>query len=329
LDLSDLDLDVSGMISPVGACLGHEDFHLTIVEVEAKHATLDGWAVGGVENVTQNLTLCEAGVGDISVDLTVDLVGNTDEELSTSEGVDLVIGPLLGEVVVLDALWMSSSVDCLSKFEHVWGAVKVAPKYLAIIGVITSSESLLTSVVEEGDTSCAKCKSQGTLEESNVTISVEESSVIMVINKYAEGIDVWEVLAVGVPSVPDVFHRLSVLEDISNSKVHGIVEEASDVFLVVSNVGIIAVETFTHLEDTSWLAILRPEVLWDLRNGVDTDTVETILFDEILDPALEVSTDIRIILVKIRKTSKTAVLDLPLVVPIIDVTIAMVMWLLI
>ena len=58
-------------------------------------------------------------------------------------------------------------------------------------------------------------------------------------------------MAVGVPSVPDVFHRLSVLEDISNSKVHGIVEEASDVFLVVSNVGIIAVETFTHLEDTS------------------------------------------------------------------------------
>ena len=73
------------------------------------------------------------------------------------------------------------------------------------------------------------------------------------------------------------------------------------------------------------MAILRPEVLGYLGNGVDTDTVETILFDEILAPALEVSTDIRIILVKIRKTSKTAVLDLPLVVPIIDVTIAMVM----
>jgi len=38
------------------------------------------------------------------VDLTIDLVGNGDEELSTSEGVDLVIGPLLGEVAVLDTL---------------------------------------------------------------------------------------------------------------------------------------------------------------------------------------------------------------------------------
>jgi hypothetical protein len=85
---------------------------------------------------------------------------------------------------------MSGSVDSLSKLEHVGGAVKVAPKYLAIIGVITSSEALLTSVVVEGDTSCAKCKSQCTLEESNVTISMEESSVIMVINKYAKGVNV-------------------------------------------------------------------------------------------------------------------------------------------
>jgi hypothetical protein len=38
------------------------------------------------------------------VNLTVDLVGKTDEELSTSEGVDLVIGPLFGEVIVLDTL---------------------------------------------------------------------------------------------------------------------------------------------------------------------------------------------------------------------------------
>jgi hypothetical protein len=36
LDLSDLSLDVSGMISPVGARLGQEDFDFTVVEVEGK-----------------------------------------------------------------------------------------------------------------------------------------------------------------------------------------------------------------------------------------------------------------------------------------------------
>lgn len=104
LDLSNLNLDVSGMISPVGARLWHEDFYFTVVEVKAKHATLDSWAVSGIENVTNDLTLCEASVGDISVNLTVNLVGKADEELSTSEGIDMVIGPLFGEVVVLDTL---------------------------------------------------------------------------------------------------------------------------------------------------------------------------------------------------------------------------------
>ena len=78
---------------------------------------------------------------------------------------------------------MSCSVDSLSELEHVGGAVKIAPQDLAVIGVYTTSEGLLTSVVKEGDTSCAKNKSQGTLVESNVIISVEKSRVIMVINK--------------------------------------------------------------------------------------------------------------------------------------------------
>ena len=124
------------------------------------------------------------------MDLTVDLVGNADKEPSSSEGVDIVIGPLLGEYIVLDALKMPGSIQSLSELEHVGRAVKVAPKDLTVIGVGTASEGLLTSVVEEGDTSCAKSKSQGTLEESNVTICIEESWVIMVINKDAEGVNI-------------------------------------------------------------------------------------------------------------------------------------------
>ena len=158
------------MLSPVGARLGQEDFDFTVVEVEGEEATFDDNAVGGVENVTKPLTLWEAGVGDISVDLTVDLVGNAYKESSTSEGVDIVIGPLLGEDVVLDTLNMSGSIQSLSELEHVGRAVKVAPKDLTVVGVGTASEGLLTSVVEEGDTSCAKSKSQGTFEESNVLI---------------------------------------------------------------------------------------------------------------------------------------------------------------
>jgi hypothetical protein len=57
LDLSNLSLDVTGMLSPVGARLGQEDLDFTVVEVEGEKATFDGNAVGGVENVTKPLTL--------------------------------------------------------------------------------------------------------------------------------------------------------------------------------------------------------------------------------------------------------------------------------
>ena len=190
LDLSNLSLDVSGMLSPVGAGLGDEDFYFTVVKVQWESASFDGDAVGGVENVTKDLTVGEAGVGDISVDLTVDLVGYTDEELSTSEGVDMLIGPLFCEDIVHDVLRMSGSVDGLCELEHIGGAVKVAPQDLSVIGVDTASEALLTSIVEEGDASCAKNKSQGALVESNVIKSVEESRVVMVINKYAESVNI-------------------------------------------------------------------------------------------------------------------------------------------
>ena len=53
---------------------------------------------------------------------------------------------------------MSGSVDSLSELEHVGGAVEIAPQDLAILRIVTTSEALLTSIVEEGDTSCAKSK---------------------------------------------------------------------------------------------------------------------------------------------------------------------------
>jgi hypothetical protein len=259
------------------------------------------------------------------VDLTVDLVGNADKEPSSSEGVDIVIGPLLREDVVLDTLKMPGSIQSLSELEHVGRAVKVAPKDLTVIGVGTASEGLLTSVVEEGDTSGSKSEGKGALEESLVRLRVQEAGVVMIVHKDAESVNILEVLVVSLPSASNISHALSVHPDVTDSEVHRVVEEGGNIVLVRANVCIVSIEVFAHLEDASGLAELRPEILGDLWDGVDTDTVETILFHEILDPALEVSADIRVILVKIRKTGKTAVLDLPLVVPIIDVTITMVM----
>ena len=96
--------DIGGVSGPVGASLGDENLHLTIVQVDAKDAILDGWAVRGVEDIADYLSLVEASVGDVSMNLTVNLIGNGNKELATSESVELVIDPLLSEVIVNDAL---------------------------------------------------------------------------------------------------------------------------------------------------------------------------------------------------------------------------------
>ena len=70
---------------------------------------------------------------------------------------------------------------------------------------------------------------------------------------------------------------------------------------------------------------LRPEILFYMRYGVNTNTVKTVLLNKILNPALEVVSDIRDILVKVGESGEAAVLDLPLAVPILDVASAMIM----
>jgi hypothetical protein len=127
LDLGDLFLDIGGIGCPVFASLRNEDLDLTIVQIDSEDAILDGRAIGRVENIADNLSLCEAGVGDVSMNLTVNLVSNGHEELATSESVELIINPLLSEVIVNNALRLSCSVHCLSELEHVGVAVKVAP----------------------------------------------------------------------------------------------------------------------------------------------------------------------------------------------------------
>lgn len=156
------------MLGPEGAGLGHEHLQLSIVQVETKHTVLDGCAVSWVEDVAHDLALAEASIGHISMDLTIDVVGETDEELSTSESVDLVIDPLFSEGVIYDALCLSGLVESLSELEEIRVPVEVSPHDLSVVGVVATSEALLTSIVEEGDTSCGQCESKCALEESLV-----------------------------------------------------------------------------------------------------------------------------------------------------------------
>ena len=275
------------MLSPVGGILRDEDLDLTVVKVETQDTVLDGHAVSGVEDVAQDLALTEASVGDVSMNLTVDIVGETNEELSTSESVNLVINPLLSESGADDTLGLSGFVEGLGELEEIRCPIEVPPHDLSVVGVVATCEALLTSIVKEGDTSGSKSEGKGALEESLVRLRVQEAGVVMIVHKDAESVNILEVLVVSLPSASNISHALSVHPDVTDSEVHRVVEEGGNIVLVRANVCIVSIEVFAHLEDASGLAELRPEILGDLWDGVDTDAIEVVGLNKILNPVFE------------------------------------------
>jgi len=95
--------------------------------------------------------------------------------------------------------------------------------------------------------------------------------------------------------------------------------------LVWTNVSWISVEAFSHLEDSCCLSILSPEVLGYLWDGVDSDSIELKVLDQLVDPTLELIANPIVLLLEIGKTSEPAVLDLTLVAPVVDGAVIMIM----
>ena len=152
---------------------------------------------------------------------------------------------------------------------------------------------------------------------------VEETRVVMVVDKDTKSIDVLEVLGLLIVAVADVVHGFRATENIADSVIHWVVEKGGQVVLIRSNIGGITIETLTHLEHSRSFTVLRPKVCWNLRDGINSNTVEAILFDDSLYPVFEITTNIVIALIKIWQVSKSAIFNRVLIIPV-DITRAMI-----
>jgi hypothetical protein len=224
------------------------------------------------------------------MDLAVNLVCDSNEEFATSESIESIVNPFFLERIVVYLLGFTSTIDCLSKLENVVVSVEVSPHNFSVIRIITTSKALFTTIIVEGDTSCCKCKSQSTLEESLISITIKESSVIVIVNKNTKCINILEVFVILGPSIGNGTHGLSIHEDILNCEIHWIVEHCSDVVLVITNISIETIKNFTHLEDSSSLAVFSPEIFRNLGNGVYSDSIKSILSNKVTNPVLEILT---------------------------------------
>ena len=135
------------------AGLGQEDLGFTVVEINWHLSSLDHDTVASEEDVADRLSLTEASVRNVDMDLAIDVISQGNEERSTSVGVESVVSPFLGEGVVEDALRLAGTVDSLDELEDIVVLVEVSPHDLSVEGIVASSETLLAAVVKEGDAS--------------------------------------------------------------------------------------------------------------------------------------------------------------------------------
>ena len=96
--------------------------------------------------------------------------------------------------------------------------------------------------------------------------------------------------------------------------------------MIGSDVGRVSIEILSHLEDSSSISIFFPEVFRNLRNSVNSNSFEAVSLNSFLNPVFKVASDITVFLGEIRKVSKSTVFNLVLILPVFDVTVAMVMF---
>jgi hypothetical protein len=115
---------------------------------------------------------------------------------------------------------------------------------------------------------------------------------------------------------------LPIVKDVFEGEIERIVHHSiKTVMSVVRNIANVSIEYFTNLIDASCSSVLFPEIFSDLRDSVNSDSIKVELFNNSVHPFQESLTDKRIILIKIRKSSKSANLYFMLIIPIVNNTI--------
>ena len=199
--------------------------------------------------------------------------------------------------------------------------VHVLPERFSVLWIISSRVVLFRSVIVEWDTSSGQSEGKSRFESRIVVELILESSVIVVVDEDTKGINILEFTVFLGKSVFDLIHTFSRSKDVLDGVVHWIVEKTSEIVLIWSNVAWISVEALSHLENTSSLTVLTPELALDLWDCVNSNSIELIGVDQVFNPVFKILSDITIILVDIWKISESAVFNFMGITPVVDLAI--------
>lgn len=148
--------------------------------------------------------------------------------------------------------------------------------------------------------------SQSILKYVPILVLLQETVVVVIVDKVTKDGDVFEHGQVLRDSIVDVSHRLFLLEGVLQLVVHGVVEGGGNWALVAGHVVRIAVKDLTYGIDPGRAGVFCPEVFGYLRYGVDTNAVKPVILDSVPDPFCESGANERIGLVQVGEIRESA-----------------------
>jgi len=247
------------------------------------------------------------------------LVSGDNKSVTTSECIEIIILPTFNEIVVPHSLLLASSDGDIEELVELGlGVIARGPKRFTILGIIATIKALLSSVVDDRDTSREESEHKSVAILPSIRLDGKETGLIVVINEGTKNAGILEVLFIVLETIAKVTHGLAVSKDIAHGEEHGIAEDAIEAALIARHISNITVVVFTDCELADGLLKLLPEGLLNLSDCVDTQAIAVVgcEFFDVLD---EILADERVGLIQIRKARETAVFDLGLVVPVLDV----------
>lgn len=156
----------------------------------------------------------------------------------------------------------------------------------------------------------------------------QEPGHIVVICKEAKQVNILELLIFITPLFRYLQHALLLYSKYILERVeHWHVKNAIDVILKWSHNIDLLLEDFAHLEHASCIREFSHEILGDMYNCINANGIEIIFLDKVLNPVEQVLTYVWMLLRQVWQSAQPAVLQLPGVIPVMNVARCMIVFL--
>lgn len=203
-----------------------------------------------VEDVANGITFIERVISNVALLLTR-LVGKSYHKLTFRVSNERVVKVILDVRGVPDLGLLARRINLSDDLIKVRLLVHLSPERLTVSGIVATTIILLRPIVDKWDTSGCHGEDDSAGESDSVSISVEETSVVVIVYEDTKGIDVAEFTVFLIEALLDGGHTFTTLPDIFDCVVHGVIEQTSQVILIRTNIVRVSIETLTHLENSS------------------------------------------------------------------------------